>query len=351
MSEHDLSRRKDDHLNIVLDRRAGGRGPGTGFDSVQFEHCALPELNLDAIDVSRSFIGKTLRAPLLISSMTGGAERSAAINRHLAEAAQALGIAMGVGSQRVGLRSGNDQGLTSELRRLAPDIPLLGNIGAAQLLERDGLDLARRSVDTLQADALIIHLNPLQEAVQPEGDRYWNGVLEAIRRTVETSGVPIIVKEVGAGLSAEVAVSLSDAGVKIIDVAGLGGTSWAAVEGERAGRPADRAVAMAFTDWGIPTAVSLAMIRRTLPDVTLIASGGIRNGVDTAKAIRLGADLVGQAAAVLHEATLSTAAVIEHFDIVIRQLRIACFCTASADLAALRQARLLPAQPSLLSDP
>ncbi len=342
MNESDLSRRKDDHLDIVLDRRCAVQGPGTGLDAVQFEHCALPELDIGAIDLSSALLGIPLRAPLLISSMTGGAERSAAINCHLAEAAQALGIAMGVGSQRVGLRSGNDQGLTRELRRLAPNIPLLGNIGAAQLLEPDGLDLARRAVDTLQADALIIHLNPLQEAVQAEGDRKWSGVLEAIRRTVETLGVPVVVKEVGAGLSAPVAAALVQAGVRVIDVAGLGGTSWAVVEAQRAATPADREVAMAFAHWGIPTATSLQQVRQALPNTTLIASGGMRNGVDAAKAIRLGADLVGQAAGVLRDATLSTAAVIEHFEIIIRQLRVACFCTGSADLAALRRARLLP---------
>ncbi len=250
MSDIDLSRRKDDHLNIVLDSSAGLSGAGTGFEALQFEHCALPELNLDAIDLSSRLIGKSLGAPLLISSMTGGADRSVAINRHLVEAAQALGIAMGGGSQRGGLRSGNDQGLTRELRRLAPDIALMGNIGAAQLLERGCLDLARRSVDTLQADALIIHLNPLQEAVQAEGDRDWCGVLEAIRRTVETVGVPVVVKEVGAGISARVALALAAAGVQVIDVAGLGGTSWAAVEAARAVRLADQRVAEAFSGWG-----------------------------------------------------------------------------------------------------
>ncbi|MDQ3201152.1 MAG: type 2 isopentenyl-diphosphate Delta-isomerase, partial [Pseudomonadota bacterium] len=300
MNKSDLSRRKDDHLDIVLGRQDGVNGAGNGLDAIRFEHCALPELDLGAIDLRSELLGIPLRAPLLISSMTGGAERATAINRHLAEAAQALGIAMGVGSQRVGLRSGNDQGLTRELRRLAPDIALLSNIGAAQLLEKDGMDLARRAVDNLQANALIIHLNPLQEAVQAEGDKDWCGVLEAIRRTVDSVGVPVIVKEVGAGLSAQVAVALVQAGVRVIDVAGCGGTSWAAVEAKRAALPADREVAMAFADWGIPTATSLAMVRKVLPDVTLIASGGIRNGVDAAKAIRMGADLVGQAAGVLH---------------------------------------------------
>ncbi|MBD9397764.1 type 2 isopentenyl-diphosphate Delta-isomerase [Pseudomonas sp. PDM11] len=344
MKNSDLSRRKDDHLDIVLDRHKATSRISGGWANLQFEHCALPELDLGAIDLRATLLGVTLQAPLLISSMTGGANRSEAINRHLAEAAQELGIAMGVGSQRVSLQTGNDQGLTRELRRLAPDIVLLSNIGAAQLLEKDGLDLARRAVDALQANGLIIHLNPLQEAVQAEGDRNWRGVLTQIARVVDSLEVPVIVKEVGAGLSASVARSLAEAGVQVIDVAGAGGTSWAAVEGERAANAADRAVAMAFSDWGIPTASAVQAIRNALPDVALIASGGVRDGVDAAKAIRLGADIVGQAAGALPGATLSTEAVIEHFQIIIRQLRTACFCTGSANLAALRHAPLLASQ-------
>lgn len=341
MNHSDLSRRKDDHLDIVLDPAKAVSRVAAGWSAVQFEHCALPELDLASIDLRASLLGIGLRAPLLISSMTGGAYRAVAINRHLAEAAEALGIAMGVGSQRVSLQTGNNQGLTRELRRIAPSIALLANIGAAQLLEPDGLDLAHRAVDTLEANGLIIHLNPLQEAVQPEGDRNWRGVLAGITRAAASLGVPIIVKEVGAGLSAPVATALVEAGVQVIDVAGAGGTSWAAVEGERATSAADRAVAMAFADWGIPTASCVQAVRRALPNVPLIASGGVRDGVDAAKAIRLGADLVGQAASILRDATVSTEAVVEHFEVVIRQLRIACFCTGSANLAALRQARLL----------
>lgn len=344
MKHDELSRRKDDHLDIVLDPLRAGTRIGAGWDAFQFEHCALPELDLADIDLTSSLLGISLQAPLLISSMTGGAYRSVAINRHLAEAAQALGIAMGVGSQRVSLQAGNDQGLTRELRRIAPDIPLLANIGAAQLIEADGMDLAHRAVDTLEANGLIIHLNPLQEAVQPEGDRQWRGVLAQIARVVTSLKVPVIIKEVGAGLSASVAQSLVEAGVQVIDVAGAGGTSWAAVEGERATLAADRAVAMAFAGWGIPTATYIQTVRQALPQVQLIASGGVRDGVEAAKAIRLGADIVGQAAGVLPGATLSTEAVIEHFEVIIRQLRVACFCTGSANLAGLRHARLLAPQ-------
>ncbi|MHB0774848.1 type 2 isopentenyl-diphosphate Delta-isomerase [Halomonas sp. WWR20] len=348
MADNDLVDRKNDHLNIVLDDRRALAPGHTGLARYQFVHCALPQLHLDDIDLTTQLFGKRLRAPLLISSMTGGAERAAMINHHLAEAAEALGIALAIGSQRVALQSGSDHGLTRDLRRLAPNVPLLGNLGAAQLLERSGIEWAQRAVEMIGADALIVHLNPLQEAVQTGGDRDWRGVLDAIHHLVATLEVPVVVKEVGAGISASVARSLVEAGVAAIDVAGAGGTSWAAVEAERSPDAASRQVAMAFAGWGIPTALALQSVRQALPDTPLIASGGIRDGVDAAKAIRLGADLVGQAAVVLHSATQSSEAVVEHFEIVIRQLRIACFCTGSANLQALRQAPLLDLQDPAL---
>lgn len=341
MGKSDLVQRKNDHLDIVLDAHRAPAHTDPGFSAIRFEHCALPELDMASIDLSTRFLGRELKLPLLISSMTGGAARAAGINRHLAEAAQHLGIALGVGSQRIALESGADHGLTGELRRYAPDIPLLANLGAAQLAERSGLDAARRAVDMIEADALIVHLNPLQEAVQRGGDRDWCGVLVAIERAAANLPVPLVIKEVGAGISASVARLLADAGVTVIDIAGSGGTSWAAVEAERADNTADRAVAMAFSDWGIPTVCALTSVREALPQTTLIASGGVKTGVDAAKAIRLGANLVGQAAAVLHGATQSTEAVIEHFEIIGKQLRVACFCTGSANLDALRQAPLL----------
>ena len=334
-----LVARKNDHLDIVLDQTRARATASTGFAAFTFEHCALPELDLDAIDIGTSLFGRALRAPVLISSMTGGALRAQGINRHLAEAAQALGIALAVGSQRVALETGADHGLTRDLRRRAPDVPILANLGAAQLRD-GGVDLARRAIDMIDADALIVHLNPLQEAVQRGGDRDWRGILGGIERLAGQVQVPLVAKEVGAGLSPAVARRLVEAGVSVIDVAGAGGTSWAAVEGERACNPADRAVAMAFTGWGIPTARALIGAREILPGTTLIASGGIRDGVDAAKAIALGADLVGQAASLLAEAVVSTESVVAHFDVLIRQLRIACFCTGSADLRALRGATL-----------
>ncbi|POP46672.1 type 2 isopentenyl-diphosphate Delta-isomerase [Superficieibacter electus] len=337
----DLIQRKNDHLDIVLNPTAQVKKCSTGFERWRFDHCAMPEMCLDDIDLRSSLFGKTLNAPLLIGSMTGGASRAAAINRHLAEAAQLLGLAMGVGSQRVALESDINSGLTRELRQFAPDIVLLANLGAAQIASRKGLDYARRAVDMIDADALIIHLNPLQEALQRNGDRDWCGVLNAIERTVKALPVPIIIKEVGAGLSVPVARQLMQAGVAMLDVAGAGGTSWAAVEGERAKTLHDRAVAMAFSDWGIPTAQALLALHQALPQAQLIASGGIADGIDVAKALRLGASLVSQAAGVLTSATSSVESVVEHFQIIIDQLRIACFCTGSGSVEQLRQATMV----------
>lgn len=320
----------------------GGRGRerGTGFDIVEFEHVALPELSYDEIDLSTKLFGRRINAPLLVSSMTGGPERAASINRHLATACEALGIGLAVGSQRIAIEDGYHGGLDSGLRQVAPSIPILANFGAAQLNKGFGPDEARRAIEMIDADALIIHLNPLQEAVQAEGDHDWRGILQKIEMLARTVEKPLVVKEVGSGISASIARQLVSAGVHAIDVAGAGGTSWAAVEAERADTPERAAVAVAFAGWGIPTAEAIAEARAAVPDAVVIGSGGIRNGIDAAKAIRLGADVVGQAAAVLKAASTSADQVVEHFQAVIAQLRIACFCTGSIDLAALKTARL-----------
>ncbi len=333
--------RKDQHLDVVL--AGGGRhARDAGFDAIRFVHEALPDLDHTAIDLGTAFLGRALRAPLLISSMTGGPARAETINAHLAEAAQALGIALAVGSQRAALESGAGGGLNQSLRDRAPAVPILANIGAAQLTRGFGVDEARRIIDMIGADALIVHLNPLQEACQPEGDRDWRGVGAALEALVRNLGAPVIVKETGAGLSASTARRLVAMGVTGLDVAGAGGANWGLIEGERAVDSGDKAHALAFADWGIPTARAIAEVRMACPDALIIGSGGVRDGVDAARAIRLGADLVGQAAGVLRAATVSTEAVISHFEIVIRQLRTACFCTGSKNLGALRQAPLQP---------
>lgn len=340
MDDSGAGRRKEDHIEIVLAGRGVASRVSAGFDRWRFDHCALPELSLDAIDLSTRILGRRLAAPLLISAMTGGPARSEAINAHLAEAAQALGIALGVGSQRIAMEDGAAAGLGTALRRRAPDILLLGNLGAAQLLADDGRDRARRAVEMIGADAIVVHLNPLQEAVQEGGDRDWRGVERAIAALCAALPVPVVVKEVGFGLSAPVALRLAACGVAALDVAGAGGTNWALVEGAR-GTGRTQALAAAFAGWGIPTADSLVTVRAALPDLPLIASGGIRDGVDAAMAIRLGADLVGQAAATLKAAVTSTEAVVAHFEVMAAQLRIACFAAGAGDLAGLRRVPLV----------
>ena len=335
----DITARKNQHLDVILAGKAR-HGLDSGFSDVRFVHEALPDLDHGKIDLGADFLGRRLRAPLLISSMTGGPDRAEAINARLAEAAQHLGIALAVGSQRAALEDGGGYGLDMALRLKAPDTPILANIGAAQLTRGFGVDAARRVLDMIAADALVVHLNPLQEACQPEGDRDWWGVGAALEALVKALDAPVVVKETGAGLSAATADRLFTMGVAAVDVAGAGGSNWATVEGERSTADADKAHAAAFADWGNPTARAIADIRAACPRGVVIGSGGIRDGVDAAKAIRLGADMVGQAAGVLPAAMISTEAVVAHFRTVIRQMRTVCFCTGSANLAALRRAPL-----------
>ncbi|MFM8745786.1 MAG: type 2 isopentenyl-diphosphate Delta-isomerase [Aestuariivirga sp.] len=333
----DIERRKREHIHVVLSGAAKHSLPA-GFDALRFRHNALPEVDYEAIDLSTRFMGKPLRLPYLASSMTGGPDAAARINRAIAEAAQQLGFAMGVGSQRISLTTPERFGLNLELRRIAPDALILGNLGAVQLTHGMGLEEARRAVDELGADGLILHLNPLQEALQPEGDRNWHGVEAAISRLTRVLPVPVIAKEVGSGISAEVARRLADCGVAAIDVAGSGGTSWAAVEGKRAAGEAGEALGEIFRDWGIPTATCLAEVRAALPDMPLIASGGLRHGLDGAKAVRLGANLLGQAAALLPAAINGPEAVIAHVEAFATALRIACLATGSRNLTELGRA-------------
>ena len=342
MSEPDpIVRRKGDHLDIVLRGEGVQTTKTTGFERLDFRHCALPELHLDAVDTAATFLGKPLKAPLLVSAMTGGPARAEGVNRNIALACEAMGLAMAVGSQRVALESGRAAGIARDLRRHAPTIPVMGNLGAAQLALGYGRDEARRLVEMIGADALTIHVNPLQEALQEEGDRDWRGLLDRIGDLAAALHVPVGVKEVGNGLSGPVAAALLARGVRLLDVAGAGGTSWAAVEGARHTDPRMRAVAAAFRDWGIPTAQALREVRAACPDAVVIASGGIRDGVDAAKALAMGADMVGQAAATLEAALDGAQALQAHFGVVVEQLRVAMFCAGAGDLSALRGVHLV----------
>lgn len=334
------SARKQDHIDAVLSGTVNARSVDAGFEALRFEHCALPELDMQDIDLSVEFLGKRLERPFLISSMTGGHPKAAGINAVLAEAAQTLGIALGVGSQRVALSGGGLHGTDRSLRRIAPDVALYGNVGAAQLREY-GPDHMQRAVDMIGADALILHLNPLQEALQSNGDTRWSGLLSRLEQVCAQLAVPVIVKEVGFGISAAVATRLVGCGVAAIDVAGAGGTSWSAVEGWKAHDACRAELAELYRDWGIPTATCLRQVHAALPDLPLIGSGGIRHGLDAAKAIRLGAQLVGQAGPLLRAAIDGIEPLLAHFAALEQGLRLACFATGSADLAALRRAALL----------
>lgn len=333
--------RKSEHVRIVLGEDVAAKGVYTGFAAYRLPHDALPDLNLAEIDTSTTFLGKAMRAPLLISSMTGGAHDVGAINMALAEAAEALGLAMGVGSQRSAIRD-ERVAYTYQVRRVAPRIPLLANLGAVQLNYGFGVDECRRAVDMIEADALILHLNALQEAVQPEGNTNFKGLLGKIAQVCAQLEVPVIVKEVGNGISAATARCLVDAGVWAIDVAGAGGTSWSEVERFRQDGSLGARVAGAFAGWGLPTTEAIRQVRAALPDCVLIGSGGVRSGVDVAKAIALGADLGATAKPALVPAVeqRGAQAVAEGLQAYIDELRIAMFCSGCADLAALRQLEL-----------
>jgi isopentenyl-diphosphate Delta-isomerase len=343
-SANDLTQRKSDHLRAVLAGAGHAHATTAGFEDFRFAHCALPECTMADVDLATVFLGKTLRAPFLVSSMTGGPDKAALINERLAAAAEGHGIAFAVGSQRIAIEGGPDHGLGRALRRAAPTIPIYANFGAAQLALGFGRDEALRAIEMIGADALIIHLNPLQEAVQTGGDHGWAGLCGRLEALARHLPVPVIVKEVGFGISAAVALQLRAAGVAAIDVAGAGGTNWALVEGARAANLRDRAIAGAFGNWGIPTAQCLIGVRAACPALPLIGSGGIKTGVDAAKAIRLGADLVGQAAGLLDAALVSAEAAHEAIGVLIMQLRIACFCTGSRDIKTLRSAALVGAE-------
>ncbi len=326
-------RRKAEHLRITLDEDVAS-GLTNGFERYRFVHQALPECDLDTIDTHQTFLGKRLRLPLLVSSMTGGTDEATAINQRLAAAAQAAGIALGVGSQRSAVEQ-PALAATFHVRDAAPDILLFANIGAVQLNRGYGVDHCRRAVEMIGADALILHLNALQEALQPEGDHQWHGLLGRIEAVCRSVGAPVVVKEVGWGIAPNIARQLADAGIAAIDVAGAGGTSWSQVEMHRARNPMTARVAAHFADWGIPTAECIAAVSASLPTMPLIASGGLRNGVEVAKAIALGAHLCGLALPFLKAAVISTEAVSEAIEELATTLRVAMFATGTTDLAML----------------
>ncbi len=336
----EIENRKSEHLRVCIEEDVEFQQLTNGLEKYRFTHCCLPELDRSDIELGTTFLGKSLKAPILISSMTGGTELAHLVNTRLATVAQRYGLAMGVGSQRIALEQ-PELAPTFAVRSLAPDILLLANLGAVQLNYGCGLEDCLKLVELLEADALILHLNPLQEWVQSGGDSNFKGLLAKIQQICAQLPVPVIAKEVGNGVSAVMAKQLIEAGVAAIDVAGAGGTSWAKVESQRAKDNRQRHLGQVFADWGLPTAECITAIRSMNSTIPLIASGGLKNGLDLAKSIALGADLGGLARPFLVAAIESEAAVDELVKFLIAELEIVLFCTGNPNLSALKHSGAL----------
>lgn len=335
--------RKADHIRINLEEDVSAKGVTSGFEHYRFVHCALPEIDLGEVDLSVDLFGRRLAAPVFISCMTGGVPEAGRINATLAEVAQQMGMALGLGSGRV-LLERPEVLPTFHVRPHAPDAVILANLGAVQLNKGIGVEECRRLVDLLEADALVLHLNALQEALQPEGDTNFTGLLHRIAQLCRALEVPVVAKEVGWGISSDLAVLLLEAGVSAIDVAGAGGTSWSEVERHRMNGSVRRKVAAAFADWGLPTAEAVREARRAAPFAPIFASGGVRSGMDAAKALALGANMVGVAGPFLRAAAQGKDAALELAEEMVEVLRTVMFCVGASSVEALRHT------PRLVSD-
>jgi isopentenyl-diphosphate delta-isomerase len=293
MHDEATSRRKDSHLDLCATGDVAPRENSTLLDCVRLMHCAMPELAVDEVDLSVRWFGKTLKAPILITGMTGGSERAGQVNQDLAQVAEEAGVAFGVGSQRaMGERA--ELAATFQVRKVAPSTVVLGNVGLQQAAGK-GIDWVKRLTDSIGADALAVHLNPAQELTQPEGDRDFKKGYETLSALVRAYGNRLVIKETGCGIGPAVARRLVDVGIKHLDVSGLGGTSWVRVEQLRA-EGLQAKLGAEFSGWGIPTAAAVGLVRRAVgPGVTVVASGGIRSGLDVARSLALGADLAGMA--------------------------------------------------------
>jgi len=341
-----IADRKAEHIVIATDQQVEP-GMSASWNDVALVHNCLPEIDLEEVDLSVDFLGRRLAAPLMISSMTGGHELARAINSVLAHVAERFGLAMGVGSQRAYLKDRALAGTYSVVREVAPSAYIIGNVGAPQLIQQGdaaplSLDQVTQLLELIRADALAIHLNYLQEMIQPEGDTRARGVLAAIRRVVEGVGVPVIAKETGAGIAAAQAAAMAEAGVRALDVGGLGGTSFAIVEAQRARLRHGQAKAdlgELFGGWGIPTMAAIPVACQA--GLPVIGSGGIRSGLDAARALALGATMVGVARPLLvvaQQGVEATAAWVERF---LDELRTALFLTGSRTPAGIRGKAIL----------
>lgn len=329
-----INRRKADHIRINLDENVNFQF-SSGFEKFRFMHRALPETNLDEIDLKQNLFKRQLNIPLLISSMTGGTEQAAKINQILAEAAEDAGVAMGVGSQRAALEK-PELADSFKVRQYAPNILLFANLGGVQLNYGFSASDCQHAVEMIEADALILHFNALQEAVQPEGDTRFGGLLKKIEEVCRVLTVPVIAKEVGWGFSEIDVKNLVNCGIQAIDVAGAGGTSWSQVEKFRATTQFQADLAAAFLDWGIPTAEAIQIAHSSAPNIPIFASGGLRTGIDIAKSIALGACVGGMAGPFLKAAAQSPEKIREKINLISQELKVAMFVTGAVNLIGLR---------------
>lgn len=331
-----INSRKLDHIFVSLKEDVESNVKN-GFEDINLVHRALPEIDKDEVDLTTNFLGKKLNAPIVISGMTGGHEKAKKINKNLAIAAQELGIAMGVGSQRAAIEDKGLEDTYSTARDVAPNIFLIGNLGAVQFSKGYGIGEAEKAIKMIDADALAIHINPLHEAIQPKGDVNFKECLKKIKELGKLK-VPIIAKETGAGIAREEATALEKAKVSCIDVGGAGGTSFAAVEYYRSKKKEN--LGEIFRDWGIPTAISTIEVLEYVK-VPIISSGGIRNGIQVAKALALGAKACGLALPLLKEASKGSEDVVNRIKQIIEELKISMFLIGAKNIEGLKSADLV----------
>ncbi|TRM11301.1 type 2 isopentenyl-diphosphate Delta-isomerase [Lentibacillus cibarius] len=319
-----INKRKTEHIRLCLEDHVEGVDKSTGLEGISFIHNALPEINFADINLRSRFLDKPIKAPFLVSSMTGGSELAAQINQNLAKAAEEKGWAVALGSTRALLESDAHQE-SFLIRKHAPSVPLIANLGAVQLNYGYGAEACRRIVELTGADSIVLHFNPLQEAVQDEGDLNFENLLPKIEKVCSALDVPVGAKEVGFGIDGTIAKKLYNAGISYIDVAGAGGTSWSQVEKLRSNDPLKKAAAEAFNNWGIPTKDCIVSVRSALEDVPVVSSGGMKTGVDAAKALTIGADVIGFARKLLQAATESDEAVMQTMEQIELELKMTMF--------------------------
>ena len=334
----ETEKRKADHIKIILEKKAQARKATTGFEDIQLIHRALPEVNRQKITLSTSFLGKKLSAPLIVGAMTGGTEEATKINASIAEAVEKLGLGMGVGSQRAAIEDPKLEKTYKITRKKAPNAFIIANVGGVQLVHGYGLKEVKKAVEMIDADAVAIHLNAVQEAVQPEGQTNFKGILAKISEITGELDKPLIVKETGCGISAEDAKALEAAGVKAIDIGGVGGTSFAAVEYYRSTGPNN--MGEVFWDWGIPTAVSLIETTQTVK-IPVIASGGVRSGLDIAKSLALNANLASISQPALEAAVKGAKKTEKLLSCLIDELRNVMFLVGAENLESLAKVPLV----------